>query len=149
MKKMACITSIIFIVASMAFVVYAQKGKVSISESDLSDLKGKWVGTRTTATARTAKTDLEIFNDTLPLQGKFILYDVRIDSRMGGKRAGGHGETETYDFKNVRINEQGNLLWKAGNSEIELSLYKDEGKMELKGNYFLGKSKGTMSFTKE
>jgi hypothetical protein len=86
-------------------------------------------------------TDLEISNDSLPVQDKFIFYDVM--------RSGRRGETEIRDFKNGKINDQGNLLITGSNIEVELSLYKDDGKKKLEGNFFWTGKKGTMSFTKE
>jgi hypothetical protein len=86
-------------------------------------------------------TDLEISNDSLPVQGKFIFYDIM--------RSGRRGETEIRDFNNGKINDQGNLFIKGGNMEVELSLYKDDGKMKLEGNFFWTGAKGTMSFKKK
>jgi hypothetical protein len=41
------------------------------------------------------------------------------------------------------------LLITGSNIEVELSLYKDDGKKKLEGNFFWTGKKGTMSFTKE
>jgi hypothetical protein len=125
----------------MALVSYAKMEKIAISEGNLADLKGKWIGSRTLGSGTRMNTDLEIFNDSLPVQGKFIFYDVM--------RSGRHGETQVSDLKNGKINDQGNLFFTGSNIEVELSLYKDDGKKKLEGNFFWRGAKGTMSFKKE
>ncbi len=100
------------------------------------------MGTRTIGPGRDFNTDLEILNDTLPVQSKFILYDV---TKQGRQR----GETLIPDFKNGKINDQGNLVITGSNIEVELSLYDDVGKKKLEGNYFWTGVKGTMSFKKK
>jgi hypothetical protein len=64
-------------------------------------------------------------------------------------RSGRGRETQIIDFKNGKINDQGNLLITGSNIEVELSLYKDDGKKKLEGNIFWMGAKGTMSFTKK
>jgi hypothetical protein len=41
------------------------------------------------------------------------------------------------------------LLITGNNIEVELSLYEDDGKKKLEGNYFWKGVKGTMSFKKK
>jgi hypothetical protein len=115
--------------------------KIAISEGNLPDLKGKWTGSRIVGPGTQLNTDFEISNDSLPVQGKFIFYDVR--------RSGRAGTTEIIDFKNGKINDHGNLLITGSNIEVELSLYKDDDKKKLEGNYFWMGTKGTMSFKKK
>lgn len=141
MKRIIFLWGVILLVISMALVSYAKMEKIAISEGNLADLKGKWIGSRTLGTGARYNTDLEISNDSLPVQGKFILYDV--------KRAGGPRETKIHNFKNGKINDQGNLLFKGPDIEMELSLYKDDGEMKLEGNFFWTGVKGTMSFKKK
>ena len=50
--------------------------KIAISEGNLAELKGEWIGSRTIGPGTVKNTDLEILNDTLPLQVKLIFYDV-------------------------------------------------------------------------
>jgi len=125
----------------MVLVSYAEMQKIALSESNLADLKGKWVGSRSTAKRVGINTDLEIFNDSLPVQGKLTFYNV---TKPGGKS----DTTEIRDFKG-KINDQGNLFFKGPNNEVELSLYKDGDKMKLEGNFYWFGSSGTMSFKKE
>ena len=140
MKRMISSACIILVFASMVLVSYAAMTREPISPSNLSDLKGKWVGSRTVGPGTVLNTDLEISNDSLPVQGKFIFYDVQ---RKGKART-----TEIIDFKG-KINDQGNLLITGANMEVELSLYKDDGKMKIEGNFFWMGARGTMSFKKK
>jgi hypothetical protein len=101
------------------------------------------VGTRNIGSGTVLNTDLEILNDTLPVQTKVILYDV---AKPGARQ---RGETVTAEFKNGKINDQGNLLITGNNIEVELSLFVDDGKKKLEGNFFWKGVKGTMSFKKK
>lgn len=141
MKRMIFSGCIILVLTSMVFVGYAEMQKIAISKDNLADLKGKWTGSRDAGGRIGINTDLEILNDSLPVQGKLIFYNVR---KAGGKS----DTTETRDFK-AKINDQGNLFFKGPNNEVELSLYKDDGKMKLEGNFYWTGSRGTMSFKKK
>ena len=140
MKRIIFSGCIILLLVSIVFVGYAEMQKIAISKDNLADLKGKWVGSRSGRTGTSLNTDLEISNDSLPVEGKITFYDVQ---RPGKART-----TETTDFKG-KINDQGNLFFKGPNNEVELSLYKDDGKMKLEGNFYWFGSKGTMSFKKK
>ena len=133
---------IILVLASIVFMSYGEMQKIAISIANLSGLKGNWVGSRTTGPGESRNTDLEISNDSLPLQCKFTLYDF--------ENIQGRGKTKTLDRDlKGKINEEGNLFVEAGNVTVELSLYDDGGKKKLEGNYFWGGRKGTMSFKKK
>jgi len=140
MKRMIFSGCIILVLASMVFVSYAEMQKIALSQGNLADLKGKWVGSRTIGPGTLKNTDLEISNDSLPVQVKLIFYNVRRPGKMD--------TTEIRDFKG-KINDQGNLFHKGPDNEVELSLYKDDGKMKLEGTFFWFGSKGTMSFKKK
>jgi len=135
-----CVVLMFILTGSLS---YAAMTKTPISPSDLPILKGKWVGSRASGPARTFNTDLEISNEGLPVQGKIIFHDVPLPGHAGV------GETKIVNFKNGEINDQGNLLVKLRNFEVELSLYKDDAKMKLEGDYSgtMG-SRGTMWFKK-
>jgi hypothetical protein len=141
MKRMIFSGFIVLVLASMVIVGYAEMQKIAISEGNLADLKGKWTGSRTLGPGTALNTDLEISSNSLPVQGKFIFYNVR--------RPGKSGTTETEDFKDGKINDKGNLLITSSNVYVELSLYKDDGKMKLDGDFSWGPAKGTMSFKKK
>jgi hypothetical protein len=115
--------------------------KIAISEGNLQGLKEKWIGSRIGGSGMRLNTDLEISNDSLPVQGRFIFYDIM--------RGGRHGETQISNFKNGKINDQENSLITGSNIEVELSLYRDDGKTKLEGNFLWKGKKGTMSFKKE
>jgi len=141
MSRMVLLWSVILLIISVAFLSYAKMEKTAISKDNLADLKGNWIGSRIVGPGTQLNTDFEISNDGLPVQGKFIFYDV--------KRAAKASTTQIIDFKNGKINDQGNLLIIGSNIEVELSLYKDDGKMKLEGNYFWMGVKGTLSFKKK
>ena len=141
MKRIIFPWGVILLTISMTLVSYAKMEKIAISEGNLADLKGKWTGSRIGGSGMRMNTDLEISNDSLPVQGKFIFYDIM--------RGGRHGETQINNFKNGKINDQGNLFITGSNIEVELSLYSDDGKKKLEGNFFWTGKRGTMSFTKE
>jgi hypothetical protein len=118
---------------------YAAMTKEPISESNLSDLKGKWEGWRT-LTGSDFRTELEIYNDTLPLKGKFIFHDVKRKGMMSG--------TNTSEFEQGMIKDN-NFYLKRGENEFELSLHKGDGKMKLEGDFYLTGNRGTMILNKK
>jgi hypothetical protein len=132
---------VIILIISVAIVSDAKMEKTAISKDNLADLKGNWTGSRTIRTGERVNTDFEISSDGLPVQGKFTFHEVR--------RRGKTGTTQIFDFKNGKINDQGDLLIVGATLEAELSLYKDDGKMKLEGNFFLSGVKGTLSFEKK
>ena len=143
MRRMILAWSIMLLIISVALVSYGKMEKTAISKDNLADLKGKWTGTRTITGGRggmqVSNTDLQISSDSLPVQGGFTFYGVQ---RRGGS------ETVTVDFKGGKINDQGNLVIAGSNMEVELSLSKDDGKMQLEGNFFWAGAKGTMLLKK-
>jgi hypothetical protein len=143
MKRMIFPGCIILILASMVFVSYAEMKKIVLSKDNLADLKGKWTGARDTHGRLAQDTDLEIANDSVPVECKFTFYHVR-------KKGTGPASdtTEIHNFK-AKINDQGNLFFTGSKNEVELSLYEDDGKMKLDGNYHWGGDSGAMSFKKQ
>ena len=121
-------------------VSYAAMTKEPISKSTLSDLKGKWEGWRTIEGARDARTELEIYNDTLPLQGKLTLHDVR----QKGTKSG----TNEVEIEQGKIKDD-HFYFKRGNNEVELSLHKGDGKMKLEGDFQFYGAKGKMALNKK
>ena len=118
---------------------YAAMTKEPITEANLSDLKGKWEGWRT-STGGNFRTELEIDNDTLPLKGKFIFHDVKRQGKMSG--------TNTMGFEKGRIKDN-NFYIKRGQNEYELSLHKGDGKMKLEGNFSSSVYNGTITLSKK
>lgn len=128
----------------LTLVVFVSDGAAQqpITKDDLPGLKGKWEGTRT-LTGFVANSDLEISNDTLPLEGKLIFHNI-----AGSRRGGSPGRSETVDFKGT-INDKGNIYIKAGTVEVELSLYKGDGAAKLEGDFSSGGGKGRLLFKKK
>lgn len=142
MKRMISPGCAILIFASMVLVSYAAMTREPISTSNLSDLKGKWEGWRSSPTGSlNLRTELEIYNDTLPLKGKLTFHDVL---RKGMTRG-----THTGDFTRGIINKEGNFYLKEGENYYELSLYKGDGKMKLEGEYYFFGAKGTISLNRK
>jgi hypothetical protein len=140
MKRIIFPLGAILLIISMALVSYAGWEKIAITKGNLAELKGEWTGSRTLGPATEKNTDLEISNDSLPVQGKITFYDVRKGRKVE--------KMEIRNFKG-KINDQGNLYIKGPNNEVELSLYKENGKMKLEGNFYWFGAKGTMSFKKK
>ena len=69
MKKALFLAMIIFLLISCATAIIPVK---PISQADLKDLKGEWTGERHSQAA-VNRTDLKIYNDSLPLRGEVIL----------------------------------------------------------------------------
>jgi hypothetical protein len=144
MKKIKIILCCFFLITLVVFVGDGAAQPQPISRGDLPDLKGKWKGERSVKTGERMNTDLEISNDTLPLECKLIFYEVK-STGTGGR---GPERTETREFK-AKINEKGNLYSKWGNFEMELSLYRSGGNMKLEGDFYWGGARGTISVKKK
>ena len=104
--------------------------KTPITASDLGVFKGVWKGIREINWGQNKTYDptvMEIYNDSLPLKGKMdITYTPR-----------GEIIPVKYDFDNGQIDQQGNLVIQLGKNEAKtvLSLYREENKLKLEGNY--------------
>jgi len=107
---------------------------------DLPSLKGKWEGVRSVFD-KSFTTELEIYNDTVPLKGKWTFYGVTDPGVMSG--------TQTSNFYQGKINENGDFFIKWGPNIIELSLYLGEGKMRLDGKYWIEGTNGRMTLYKK
>jgi len=141
MKKMIFSGCLIIVLASMVFVSCATMQKIAMSESNLAQLKGKWTGSRSPSQGLTLITDLEISNDSIPVQGKWIFHEVRIPDKPDA--------TYVIDFKGGEINDKGNLSITDPAIKVELSLYKDDGKMWLMGSFSSPAGGGTMWLIKK
>ncbi len=141
MKKMIFLGCIIIVLAPMVFVSCAPMQKIAISEGNLAQLKGKWTGIRSLDRNVTLNTDLEISNDSFPVQGKWIFHEVRVPDKPD--------VTYVIDFKGGEINDKGNLSITDPAFKAELSLYKDDGKMCLMGSFSSPAGGGTMWLIKK
>jgi len=127
MKRTIISGCIITVLASMTFVSCATMQKIAISEGNLTQLKGKWTGSRSSDPSSTLNTDLEISNDSLPIQGKLIFH--------GARMPGIPDTANVIDFKGGMVNDKGNLLITESAIRAELSLYEDDGKIWLWGSF--------------
>jgi hypothetical protein len=138
MKKIVFLGAFVLIIL-VGLASYAAMTKEPISEGNLSDLKGKWEGWRTLR-GRDLRTELEIYNDTLPLKGKFLFHDLQRKGKMSG--------TYTLEFNQGMIKND-NLYLKHGQDYFELSLHKGDGKMKLEGDFYSMGHEGTISLNKK
>ena len=139
MKKIVFGGVFIQICILIALVSSASMTKEPISEGNLSDLSGKWAGWRAVSGGN-YRTEMEIYNDTLPLKGKFIFYDLQKRKKYGG--------TFVLKFKQGMIKDNKFYL-KQGQDYFELSLHKGDGKMKLEGNFFSMGYNGTITLYKK
>jgi hypothetical protein len=132
MKKVLFVTMLILLFVGLAT---AKTPFTPISPDDLKDLKGEWTGERTAIVGGTQKTDLIIYNDSLPLQGEVIFQFPR-------------GAPQTWQFNNGQI-EDGSLLvvWSDGR-RMKLGLRKGDGKMKFEGDITSSGYSGTVFFKK-
>lgn len=128
MKKIVFGGVFIQICILIALVSSASMTREPISEGNLSGLTGKWAGWRIVSGSN-LRTEMEIYNDTLPLKGKFIFYDIH-----RRQKAGQFGQTVVLKFKQGIIKDN-NLYIKRGQNSFELSLHKGDGKMRLEGGF--------------
>ena len=143
MKRMIFAGFIMLVLALMVSVSYAEMKKIPLSKDNLADLKGKWTGSRNVPGRMGLDTDLEISSDSLPIDGKLTFYRVRKKGRGASNE-----ETQIHNIK-AKINDQGNLYFKGSNSEMELSLYDDDGKMKLEGKFYWSGANGEMWLKKK
>lgn len=102
-----------------------------LSQSDLSDLKGKWEGYYGGGSFR-EPIELEIFTENL--EGKITFH--------GTIPAG------TVSLPFYGKVENGRLVSSWGKDWIKLSFHKGDGKMKLEGDYQISQWSGTMSLRK-
>ena len=82
-----------------------------------------------------------IKNGKLPLQGKVTLFNV--------KREGSKGRTVVMGLEKSSLTKDGNLLIPGDKFQLELSLFTEGSKMELKGDYVFEDLNGTVSLIKK
>jgi hypothetical protein len=144
MKRAIISIGVVSIFVFVAIASHALYTKKPITTKDLPTMKGKWEGERVIQDIRGENkypVDLEINNDKLPLQGKMTLHKVM--------KAGQKDRTEIMGLKNSEINKEGNLLIKGQQFQVELSLYVEEGKMKLEGDYQFEGLRGTLTVYKK
>jgi hypothetical protein len=115
--------------------------KAPMTSSDLSFLKGEWEGTRVIQFDKLISTDwteMEIFNDSIPLKGKMTIYYLQ------------GSDTRRYSFENGFIDPEGNLSIRLTEiNNITLSLYREEKRIKLDGYYTHRGNLGTLTLYKK
>lgn len=125
MKRLAIALFAVFFILNACATV-PQK---PISSNDLPVLKGQWAGTRELILGFTrtfAYTEMEVFNDTLPVKGKVIIH---IPTYTGV-------EIRTYPFEDGQIDQTGKLIVRLPEDNLmTLSFYSSETTKTLYGNF--------------
>lgn len=115
--------------------------KTPITQNDLTFLKGTWEGGRDMIWGRYRSLDhtiMEVYNDMVPLKGKVTI------AFMEGS------DTRVYPFENGWIDAQGNLVVQlAPEIKFTLSLYREEQKLKLGGNYIHRGNEGRLTLRKK
>jgi hypothetical protein len=117
MKRVLFLAMVIVLVGGFAI---AKTVDTPITVADLKDLKGEWTGERS-AKLGSLRTDLKIYNDSLPLEADLTLYY----KTEGPKTWPCRGRIEDGRLK---------LFWDKQTGSADLRLRKaDDGSMELAG----------------
>ena len=117
MKRVLFLAMVIALASGLAI---AKTADTPITLEDLKDLKGTWTGERT-GLAGNQRTDLKIYNDSLPLEGDITLY-------YKGQAP------KTWPCSGRIENGRLKLFWDKQTGSADLGLRKkDDGSMELTG----------------
>jgi len=125
--------------------------KTVITKNNLSMLRGSWQGwtTFSAVQATPVLTSMEINNDTVPLMGKMVLFNLpqQVANILPGAALPA-GNNVTIDFANGEISSEGTLVNHGGKNFIDLTLFAGE-KPKLSGWFYYYGVKGTMELTKK
>ena len=118
MKRVLVLAMAVLLLGGLAI---AKSVVIPITPVDLKALKGTWTGDRYAQIGGQQRTDLIIYNDSLPLEGDLVLYFPRQD-------------TQTWPFRGRIEDGRLKLFWdkQTGTADLGLSK-KDDGSMELQG----------------
>jgi hypothetical protein len=151
MEKRIFLGGIGLLLVSVLLVSCAPVQKTIITKSNLPTLRGTWQGWTTFSSfeGKPVLTSMEINNDTVPVMGKIILYNlpdaVASILPVDAKTAGGD---VPIDFKNGEISDQGTLIGQTGKNFLELTLLAGE-KMKMNGWFYYYGFRGTVELTKK
>ena len=139
------------VLVSLALVACAPAQKTVITQSRLATLQGTWSGWTTFSSAQMnpVLTTLEIGNDTVPLQGKIILFNlppgvvssIPAESLSTGNRV-------VIEFKNGKLSDQGTIIAQSGENFLELNHRAGE-KPKLDGWFYYYGARGTLTVNKK
>jgi hypothetical protein len=130
MKKILILGGLVLFLALVVLLGCATVPIKSVTQADLPDLKGKWIGNYTT----------QGFSVDLPLALELDIFGEYLRGTMvWGQFEGG---SKAYPYYGKL--EKGRIVssWESG--YINLNLRKGEGKMKLEGDWQSGKWGGTM-----
>jgi len=150
-KKVICLFGIGLLFVSMVMIGCATVQKTIITKSNLPTLIGKWEGWTTFGSVETLSvmTTLEIYNDTIPVQGKITLIhlpdSVAFAFPADAKTA---GDNAIINFPNGMISDQGTLISQSGQDFLEFTLFVGE-KIKMNGRFYYYGFRGTMHLTKK
>ena len=151
MRKRIFLVGIGLLLVSVALLSCAPMQKTVITKNNLSILKGSWQGwtSFSTVQATPVLTSMEINNDTVPLMGKMVLFNLpqQIANILPGAALPA-GNNVTIDFASGEISSEGTLVNHGGKNFIDLTLYAGE-KPKLSGWFYYYGVKGTMELTKK
>jgi len=120
MKRVLSLAMIILFAAGLA---YAKTSIKPITEDDLKDLKGAWIGERIGHRGGAEQVDLFISNDSLPLEGEVTLYWEKRSVAPRTWPCRGHIEDGRLIF-----------VWAQDNRKMDLKLHTGDGEMKLEGH---------------
>ncbi len=151
MKKRIDLLSIGLLLVSVALLSCAPIQKTMITNNNVSILKGSWQGWTSfgAVQARPVLTTMQIDNDTVPLTGKMVLFNLpqQVADILPSASLPA-GNNVTIDFANGVISSEGTLVNHGGGNFIDLSLFAGE-KPKLSGWFYYYGIKGTMDLTKK
>jgi hypothetical protein len=154
MKKRVCYGSIVLFLVSVLSISWlclasrvdcASRPEV-MTQKDGPALKGKWVGRTlfgsfgSSEAAGDTVTELEIYNDTFPLEGKITFLTLPRNIWMdlpSDIKGGPTGQGAVVPFKKGRLSDKGAFMLVSGENSLTLYLYKDGEKQKLVGTVIL------------
>ncbi len=158
MKKETGRGMIILLIVT-AMLVGCAGGPVMMTSKDLPSLKGKWVGRTVFGSGEDTKTELEIYGETVPIEGKITFQTLPRgiwDQIPPGIKGGTAGQGAEVPFKKGRLSDKGAFVLASGENKLTLNLYSDGGKLRLVGDILLDTVRmerpyihGEVSLTKE
>ena len=125
--------------------------KTIVTEGNLSALKGTWSGWTSFKglASSSVLTNLEISNDTVPIQGTITLYNLPQGvANLFPNESLSLGNNFTLDFKNGLISDKGTIIAESGKNSLELAYYAGE-KPRVDGWFLYYSANGTMTLTKK
>jgi hypothetical protein len=117
-----------------------------MTQKDASTLKGTWTGrtqfgsSGSSTAASDTVTELEITNDTFPLEGKITFLTLPRNIWMdlpADIKGGPTGQGAVVPFKKGRLSDKGAFMLISGENSLTLYLYNEEGKQKLVGSVVL------------